>query len=168
MSVFPSALQVREANFGFLVTGGVKALPATASGDIFSVNNGRIIITSLTGVVGTAIQNQACTLSVGNKPTGGVSATTTLCAAGTITNLASGISVAVPQAKASALIIGAADGTLVFNGSSGAQGIAVASGGLALLPAGTVQVTTSATNTGTITWSVTYVPYDTGATITAL
>jgi hypothetical protein len=168
MSVSPSPLQVREASFGFLVTGGAKTLPASGSGDIFAVNNGRVIITSLTGVVSTVIQAQATTLSVGNKPTGGSSATATLCATADLNGKPVGTSLAVPAAKASALIVSGADGTVVFNGSSGGQGIPVSSGGLALVPAGTIQVTTVATSTGAIIWSVTYVPYDVGATVTAL
>jgi len=168
MSVSPSPLQVREASFGFLVTGGAKTLPASGSGDIFAVNNGRVIITSLTGVVSTVIQAQATTLSVGNKPTGGASATATLCATADLNGKPVGTSLAVPAAKASALIVSGADGTVVFNGSSGGQGIPVSSGGLALVPAGTIQVTTVATSTGAIIWSVTYVPYDVGATVTAL
>lgn len=168
MSVVPKPSELFAAYYGALVTGGAKALPATASGDIFSVSGGRVIITSLTGVVATALGATATTLSIGNKPTGGASATTTLCAAGTITSLAAGVSLAVPAAKASLLIIGAADGTLVWNGSSGAQGIPFANGGLALVPAGTIQVTTNATNTGTITWSCTWLPYDAGAVVAAL
>lgn len=168
MSVSPSPLQVREASFGFLVTGGAKTLPASGSGDIFAVSNGRVIITSLTGVVSTVIQAQATTLSVGNKPTGGSSATATLCATADLNGKPVGTSLAVPAAKASALIVSGADGTVVFNGASGGQGIPVSSGGLALVPAGTIQVTTVATSTGAIIWSVTYVPYDVGATVTAL
>jgi hypothetical protein len=168
MSVSPSPLQVREASFGFLVTGGAKTLPASGSGDIFAVSNGRVIITSLTGVVSTVIQSQATTLSVGNKPTGGASATATLCATADLNGKPVGTSLAVPAAKASALIVSGADGTVVFNGSSGGQGIPVSSGGLAIVPAGTIQVTTVATSTGAIIWSVTYVPYDVGATVTAL
>lgn len=168
MSVNPSALQVREANFGFLVTGGAKTLPASTSGDIFSVNGGRVIINSLIGVVSTAIQAQATTLSVGNKPTGGVSATATLCATADLNGKPVGTTLAVPAAKASALIVSGADGTVPFNGSGGGQGIAVSAGGLAIVPAGTIQVTTVATSTGAITWSVTYVPFDVGATVTAL
>lgn len=155
--------------YGALVTGGPKTLPASGSGDIFSVAGGRVIITSLTGVVTTVIQAQACTISVGNKPTGGSSATTTLCAASaSVSGLAVGASLAVPQAKASALMFSGADGTLLWNTTSGAQGVPVVSGGLVIVPAGTIQITTSATNTGAIQWSVTYVPYDAGATVTAL
>jgi hypothetical protein len=132
------------------------------------VSNGRVNITSLTGVDSTVIQSQATTLSVGNKPTGGASATATLCATADLNGKPVGTSLAVPAAKASALIVSGADGTVVFNGSSGGQGIPVSSGGLAIVPAGTIQVTTVATSTGAIIWSVTYVPYDVGATVTAL
>lgn len=164
-----AAAQKFYETYGALVTGGAKTLPATTSGDIFSVNTGRVIVTSLTGTVTTIIQAQACTISVGNKPTGGASAVATLCAASaSVSGLTVGTSLAVPQAKATALILSAADGTLLWNSSSGAQGVPVVSGGLVLVPAGTIQITTSATNTGAIQWSVTYIPYDVGATITAL
>lgn len=172
MPVNPAAQAAQKfaETYGAIVTGGPKALPASTSGDIFNVNGGRVIVTSLTGVVTTVIQAQACTISVGNKPTGGSSATTTLCAASaSVSGLAVGASLAVPQAKANALIFSAADGTVLWNGTSSTagQGISVVNGGLVLVPAGTIQITTSATNTGAIQWSVTYIPYDTGAYITA-
>jgi hypothetical protein len=170
MPVSPAAqaAQLFTAAYGAVVTGAPKALPASTSGDIFLVTGGRVIVTSLTGVVTTVIQAQACTISVGNKPTGGSSATTTLCAASaSVSALAAGASLAVPQAKASALMLSAADGTLLWNTTSGAQGVPVTSGGLVIVPAGSIQITTSATNTGAIQWSVTYVPYDAGATVTA-
>lgn len=170
MSVSPArqAAQKFLETYGALVTGSPKTLPASGSGDIFLVTGGRVIVTSLTGVVTTVIQTQACTISVGNKPTGGSSAVATLCAASaSVSALPVGASLAVPQAKATALILSAADGTLLWNTSSGAQGVAVANGGLAIVPAGSIQITTSATNTGAIQWSVTYIPYDAGAAITA-
>ena len=169
MAVSPGAqaAQMFVAAYGALVTGAAKALPATASGDIFTVTGGRVIVTSLTGVVSTVIQAQATTLSVGNKPTGGSSAVATLCATADLNGKPVGTSLAVPQAKASALIVSGADGTLVWNGGSGAQGTAFENGGLALVPAGAIQVTTGATSTGAIIWSVTYIPYDAGATVAA-
>lgn len=169
MAVNPAAqaAQLFATAYGVLVTGGAKALPATTSGDIFTVTGGRVIITSLTGVVSTVIQAQATTLSVGNKPAGGSSAVATLCATADLNGKPVGTSLAVPLAKASALIVSGADGTLVWNGSSGAQGNAFSSGGLALVPAGTIQVTTGASSTGAITWSATWVPYDAGASLVA-
>lgn len=168
MSVVPKPAELFAAYYGALVTGGAKTLPASTSGDIFQVSGGRVIITSLTGVVSTVIQAQSTTLSVGNKPTGGSSATATLCATADLNGKAVGTSLAVPAAKASALIVSGADGTVVWNGASGGQGIPFASGGLALIPAGTIQVTTIVTSTGAITWSVSWLPYDTGAVVTAL
>lgn len=169
MTVAPGrqAAQLFASAYGALVTGGAKTLPASTSGDIFTVTGGRVIVTSLTGVVSTAIQAQATTLSVGTKPTGGSSATATLCATADLNGKPVGTSLAVPLAKASALIVSGADGTVVWNGSSGGQGVAFTAGGLALVPAGSIQVTTVATSTGAITWSVTYVPYDAGAVVAA-
>ena len=161
------AAQLAASVYGAVVTGGAKTLPAGATGHIFTVT-GRVVVTSLTGVISTAIQGQATTLSVGNTPTGGSASTASFCATLDLNGKAAGISLAVPQAKASALMSSGADGTLLWNTTSGAQGVPVASGGLLLVPAGTIDVTTVATSTGAITWTVTYVPYDAGATVTAL
>jgi hypothetical protein len=169
MSVTPSALQLREANFGFLVSGGAKTLPASTTGHIFTVAGGRIILTSLVGTVTTVIQTQACTISVGNTPSGGSGAATSLSiASASVSALAVGATLALPPAQASALFFGAASGVLPGNGSGTALGVPVSSGGIAVVPAGTIDWTTSATNTGAISWSVTYVPFDVGATVTAL
>lgn len=162
------AAQVAASVYGALVTGGAKTLPASGTGHIFMVSGGRVIVTSITGQVSTAIQNQSCTLAVGNTPSGGSAATTSLATATAITNAAVGTPIAVPpfSSGAAALLVGGASGVLV--GEAGFSGVAVTSGGIAVVPAGTIDVTTSATNTGAIIYSVSYVPYDVGATITAL
>lgn len=156
------------SHYGALVTGGAKTLPASTTGHIFTVAGGRVIVTSLTGVISTAIQAQATTLSVGNTPTGGSASTASFCATLDLNGKVAGVSLAVPQAKATALLASGADGTFLWNTTSGGQGVPIASGGLLIVPAGTIDVTTVATSTGAITWSVTYVPYDSGATVTAL
>lgn len=168
MSVFPRAAELFGAYYGFLVAGGPKTLPASTTGHIFTVSGGRVIVTTLTGVVTTVIQAQATTLSVGNTPTGGSASTASFCATLDLNGKVVGTSLAVPQAKASALISSGADGTLLWSTTSGAQGVAASNGGLLLVPAGTIDVTTVATSTGAIQWSLTYLPYDAGATITAL
>ena len=168
MGVNPAAqaAQVAASLYGAVVPGGAKSLPASTTGHIFTVATGRVIVTSLTGVISTAIQAQATTLSVGNTPTGGSASTASFCATLDLTGKAAGVSLAVPQAKASALMSSGADGTLLFSTTSGAQGVTVQV--IAPVPAGTIDVTTVATSTGAITWTVTYVPYDAGATVTAL
>jgi hypothetical protein len=168
VSALPRPAELFGAYYGMLVTGGPKTLPASTTGHIFTVSGGRVIVTTLTGVVTTNIQSQTTTLSVGNTPTGGSASTTSFCTALDLTGKAAGVSLAVPQAKTSALLASGADGTLLWSTSAGAQGILISNGGLLLVPAGTIDVTTAATSTGAIQWSVTYVPYDAGATITAL
>jgi hypothetical protein len=168
MSVIPKPSELFAASYGTLVTGGAKTLPASTTGHIFTVSGGRVIVTSLTGVITTVIQSQATTLSVGNTPTGGSASTASFCATLDLNGKAVGTSLAVPQAKASALMSSGADGTLLWNSTSGAQGVVIPNGGLLLVPAGTIDVTTVATSTGAVQWSVTYLPYDAGATITAL
>lgn len=153
------------ANYGVLVTGAAKTLPASTSGDIFTVTGGRVVVTSLTGVVTTAIQNQACALSVGHKPTGGSSQVATLASATSIINFALGSSLAVASLNSGVAALVVLAPTAVVPGVD--LGISADDGGLALVPAGSIQVTTSATNTGAITWSVTYIPYDAGAVVTA-
>jgi len=169
MTVNPAAqaAQLFASCYGALVTGGAKTLPASTTGHIFTVAGGRVVVTSLTGVVSTIIQAQATTLSVGNTPTGGSASTASFCATLDLTGKVVGTSLAVPQAKASALMASGADGTMLWNTSSGGQGVPVTSGGLLIVPAGTIDVTTVATSTGAIIWSVSYVPYDAGATVVA-
>lgn len=171
MSVTPRGAELLAAYWGAQITGGAKTLPATGTGHIFTVAGGRVIVTSLTAVVSTAVQNQACTLSVGNTPTGGAAAVASLATATSIINLALGSSLAVTPfsaGAAAALLVSGVSGVVAGNGAASALGVPITSGGIALVPAGTIDVTTSATNTGAITYSVTYIPYDTGATITAL
>lgn len=167
MSVVPSGLQIRQADYGPIVTGAAKSIPQTGSQDIFTVVNGRVLVTSLVGVVSTVIGGTVTTLSVGVQPTGGSRVTTKLCTAVAITSLALGAMVAVPNLITGALVVGDASGVMA-GGSSGGTGVPVRSGGIAVVSTGTIGVTTSANNTGAIVWSVTYVPYDSGAAITAL
>ena len=45
---------------------------------------GTVLVTFIAGMVSTAIQNQACTLALGNAPTGGSAVTTSLALAASI------------------------------------------------------------------------------------
>lgn len=168
MPTSPAALasQAFASFYGAVVTGGAKALPATATGHLFTVAGGRVIVTSLTGVVSTVIQAQACTISVGNTPTGGSGSNASIAtASSSVSGVAVGATFAVPPYSSGAA-------ALVFSGANGILptadlGISLDDGGLYLVPAGTIDWTTSATNTGAVTWTVTYVPYDAGATVAA-
>lgn len=162
------AAQNFASYYGTIVTGTAKTLPASTTGHLFTVSGGRVLITSVTGVVSTVIQSQLSTLSVGNTPTGGSAAVASIAAAiTTISGLPVGTTLAVPPFSSGS------PATLVATGASGVLpgadiGFSLDDGGICLVPAGTIDCTTSATDTGAIIWSVGYVPYDAGATVTAL
>lgn len=161
MSVTPKSSELFAVSYGLQVTGGAKTLPATAAGHIFTVSGGRVLVTSLTGVVTTAVQAQACTLSIGNTPSGGAGTAASLATATSINGIALGQMVSMPALSAAS----AAQASVV-----GPVGVCIPVGdnALPIVPAGTIDVTTSATNTGALTWTITYMPYDAGATVTAL
>lgn len=161
MSVTPKLSELLAAYYGVQVTGGAKTLPATTTGHLFTVSGGRVLVTSLTGVVTTAIQAQACTVSLGVTPTGGSAGNAALATATSVNGAAVGQNVSMPALSAAsapqALVVSALALAIPFN-----------PGGIALVGAGTIDWTTSATNTGAVTWSLTYIPYDAGAAVTAL
>lgn len=170
MAINPAAEAAQQwaAYYGALVTGAAKTLPASTTGHLFTVSGGRVIVTGMTGVVSTVIQAQACTISIGNTPTGGTGVNTSVTSAsGSVSGLALGASLGV-QAFSSG-----SPQALLFTGASGVLaapelGVSVDDGGICLVPAGTIDWTTSATNTGAVTWSLSYIPYDAGAAVTAL
>jgi hypothetical protein len=161
------AAQQLASYYGAIVTGGAKTMPSSTTGHLFTVATGRVMITSVTGVVSTVIQAQACTISIGNTPSGGSASTASIAAASSsVSGVAAGATFGVPAYSSGAA-------ALVFTGANGILpgvdlGVSLDDGGLYLVPAGTIDWTTSATNTGAVTWTVGYVPYDAGATVTAL
>lgn len=168
MSQSSSGVQLRQGSLGTYVAGAAKALPATATAGIFTISGGRAIITHLSGIVATTIQNQACTLSLGFTPSGGANVPTALATATSIINLASGSFVAAPQNQAGLVVAGTGIG--ILSPGNGATSVCSlpGDGGIAIAGVGTVTITTSATNTGTIQWSLCYVPLDPSAVIAAL
>lgn len=76
---------------------GPLTLPQSATSTLFTVS-GLILVTSLVGVVSTAIQNQACNLSIGTAPTVGTAATAGIGGPTAITNLVAGTLIAAPAA----------------------------------------------------------------------
>ena len=126
-------------------------LPASTTQDIFTVAGGRVLITLLTGEVTTVVQAQACNLSV-------VLATTV----GADVTLASTVDINADEAGTIYGVEG--DGSALVATSSGAflQGLA---GGGMVVAEGTINITTSATNTGATSWEAWYIPLDDGATV---
>jgi hypothetical protein len=172
MSVLDQALQLREGFYGAVVTEPAKVLPATGIVSIFNVNNGPVLITSLIGLVTTACSATATTVTVGVTPAGGTSAPAALATAGTITSLPVGAFVGLdPFASAAPVALAVAPASGVVQGGNiplGGAGVSLHNGGIAMVSAGVITITTNATNTGAFAWYLTYAPVVAGANVTAV
>lgn len=152
MAEFIAGQQLRRLQLGSRVTRSAAALPGAALGNIFTITGGRVLITSLTGIV-------IATLSGTNSTTVGITPT----AAG---------ATSAPAALSSAGIIPVTIGCVVSSKLDGAAMVVTPAGSLIaptpyMAPAGVITVTTASTTTGTVQWEVLYVPLDDGASVAA-
>jgi hypothetical protein len=95
---FTQGGQLAETVLGTRVIKGPLSLPQNATSTLFTVTGGAVLVTGLSGVVTTAIQNQACTLSLGLAPTTGTAAAAGIGGPNSISNLATGNVIAGPNA----------------------------------------------------------------------
>ncbi len=144
---------VRTIAAGIAVSRATATLPASTLGHIFTVSGGRVLVRYLVGEVTTIIQAQACTVKVTHTPTAGT-AVDWSAASASISALEVGGKLGLPAAAATALVTGNAGGILTHL----SEWVATA---------GTIDITTSATNTGSIKWDLVYVPLDNGAQVVA-
>jgi hypothetical protein len=128
--------------------------PATVYGALFTVAGGKVLVTSLIGEVVVALPATVNTVKVTGTPTSGTAVDWTTATSTASKEVGSIISLAAT-----------AGGALVVANAGG--GNAVAPTGY-VAQVGTVGITTSGTAaTGTIKWTLTYVPLDAGATVAA-
>lgn len=156
MTTILQGTQLRLIEFGQKVDEPAAVLPATTTSHIFTVTGGRVAITALVGTCTTVCSATATTLAIGTTPTVGTASTTSLASAVAITSKEVGTMVALGATAGAALIVGT-------NAATPAM--------LALpivVSAGTIDLTTSATNTGAFSWSLLYIPIDDGASVTAI
>jgi hypothetical protein len=128
--------------------------PATAYGALFTVATGKILVTSLIGEVVVATPATANTVKVTGTPS-----------SGTAVDWTSATSTASKEVGAVISLPVTAGGALVV--ANAGAGNAIAPTGY-VAQVGTVGITTSGTAaTGTVKWTLTYIPLDAGATVTA-
>jgi hypothetical protein len=90
-------LQLGECLYGTMVAkANSLALPQTGTSTLFTIQGGAVLVTGLFGVVTTAIQNQACNLSIGLAPTVGSAATAGIGGPSSVQNLLAGNVIAAP------------------------------------------------------------------------
>ncbi len=151
MATSPStAKAVRLGILGTKVDRATSTLPATGDLTLFTVSGGRVIITSLVGEVTTAIQAQANAVKIKSVPT---------------TGTAKDISATLDINGWLVSLDGTALSTTLSGTNAGAALVTKASG--IIVPIGSVKLNTAATNTGAMKWSITYIPYDDGASVAA-
>lgn len=149
---------VRTIAAGILVTRAAATLPQTATGNIYSVTGGRIMIVSLTGLVTVATGATVTTLSVGLTPASGTASNVALASATAVTSREVGTMCSIGSTPGSALVVGT-------NASSPVQCTGHAAWAI---QTGTITATTSASDTGQIQWDLIYIPLDAGAQVVAL
>ncbi len=158
MSVLIQGSQIRAIELGVRVEKTAFTLPASTSTAMFTVAGGRVVITSFIGEVTTVVQSQACNLNVTIDPTG-AGAAADLAAATEINADAVGTFYTVNGVQADLLGSQTEGGTQVPTHALAKLGRPF------MVPAGSILLKTSATNTGATKWVLTYVPLDDGASV---
>lgn len=152
MSVLNDADALRKALFGLTVERATAALPQTTQSALFTVTGGRILLTSIVGEVTTVIQTQANNTKIVSNPTTGTDVD--LCAVLDITADQVGCLYGITGTFATAMV-----------GANAGATVALATP--IVIPIGTIDLSCAASSTGSVKWKMTYVPLDTGASVTA-
>lgn len=148
MSDYLVGKALRKLQFGVKVDRATATLPQTTAAAIFNVLVGRVLLTQIVGEVTTVIQTQANNTKLTGNPTTGTAVD--ICAALDITADEAGCLYGITGLNTDALI-GADAGALPGQTRP------------VVLAVGTLDLDCAASNTGSIKWTVFYVPVDDGA-----
>lgn len=152
MSYMQDVKGIRTTNLGLRVDRATAALPASTTGSIFTVTGGVVAITQIIGEVTTQIQNQACNLHMTSVPT-----------TGSAVDIGANVSVQALEVGAFIGLTGLGSDALLAPNAGALSGMLR----MLYVPEGAIQIHTSATNSGSVKWSIFYIPIDEGAYITA-
>lgn len=155
MSVIIQGYQLREIAFGVQVLKAAQNTPQTATADLFTVAGGSVLVTSLLGLVTTVTPSTVNTLALGTAPTTGTAETAGIASATSIASQEAGTWLATQASSgaAGALVVGGHAGNALFLPAP------------FVVSAGFITWTTTGSATGQIAWYLTYVPLDTGASV---
>lgn len=135
---------------GFRVSKTAAVLPATSTQNIFTIAGGRVLVTYLIGEVTTVCSATATNLKATSVPT-----------VGTAADIAANLAIA--SLELGTILVVEGDATAIIGVSAG---FAPALNALPfVIPAGTLRIETSATNTGATKWDLWYFPLDDGASV---
>lgn len=158
MSVLIQGSQLRALLLGVRVDRPTDTLPQTATEALFNITGGRVAVTSLVGEVTTVI-------GTGTTPDAKLIYNPT--AAGTSFDLCTAVSISADAVGQQYYIAGnvATPGALLVGGAVG-QSNAVFDMPL-VLSEGAIELNMDESVTGSVTWTLTYIPLDDGAAIAA-
>lgn len=158
MSIIIQGYQLRSLILGSQVIKKAQTPPNSgASATLFTVAGGAVLVTSMLGHVSTALSGTTGSIAIGQTPTGGVADTGGIATAGVVGGAVVGTWVSVVM-----LTTGLA-GAIQANILGGA---AVGIGQPFVVSPGIITITTAvATMTGAIDWYLTYIPLDTGGSV---
>lgn len=141
--------RIADIGIGLRADKATAALPQTTTGSLFNVEGGNILLTLLVGEVTTVIQTQLDNAKLQANPD-----------TGTTTDLCGNLDLSADEVGALYTITGDTATDAMQRGESGsvpAQTTAV------VVAPGTIDLVCSASNTGSVKWSVWYLPLEEGA-----
>ena len=165
MSVIIQGYQLREIGFGVQVIKAAQTPPNSgASATLYTVAGGAVLVTSLLGRVSTVLSGTTGTLALGIKPSAGTEETAGIATAEVIGGMEVGTWIGI---QAASVVTGTPDaytiGKLAVGGHAGNAMFATVP---FVVSPGVIEATVAvATMTGKIDWYLTYVPLDTGASV---
>jgi len=152
MATLLTGNDLRFLTFGHVVTSAITALPQTATTTLFKVAGGKVVITSLVGIVTTVVQAQANAIKFVATPT-----------VGTANDMSGTVETNAAEVGAMFSLDGVLATALQGNVSkSGSVGMMTK---FQMVDTGNIGLNAAASNTGAITWKLTYIPYDPGASV---
>jgi hypothetical protein len=143
--------QLLLANYGPTVVRAAAVLPATATGVLFNIVGGNVIITNIVGQVVTAMSATATNLKL-NVLSTATTGNADICANVAVASLAVGTLIGVPTVAA---------------GTAASAGVFAVQNNEFTVGTGSIRAITDATNTGTVKWYVNYISLDPGAYVAA-
>ncbi len=150
--VFQTGLALRRLFMGTKVSKASFTLPASVSAALFTITGGRVILTSIVGEVTTLIQTQACATKLISTPT-----------VGTAVDMCATLDITADEVGCLYGITGVPGDAMIGTNA----GLTPAMLKSLILPTGTINLNTAATNTGATKWVMTYIPLDDGASVAA-
>jgi len=147
--------RIADINAGMRVVKATSSCAATADVDLFTVSGGKVLLLGLVGECDGAMEAAATTILIKHVVDG--TDTPLSIASGSLSEKAVDTMLTLPAAVGSALVVSTGEGAAILSAAP-----------VYVLQPGDLKMTVgAATNTGTITWTLWYVPAEDGAYVEA-